>query len=155
MVFRSEGGEGKTFNWLLPGMNENVCYSLASRGFADMSQGLLCHRSDVYEELKRLATGEGEGPPAQLHLGTQVVACDPEEGTVTLNGGKVVQADFILGADGVHVGTRPSYFITVLTIFPVRHPQSCFRKCSEGTRFESVMLPDSLRGVEPPGHPRA
>ncbi|KAF8143770.1 hypothetical protein K438DRAFT_1422865, partial [Mycena galopus ATCC 62051] len=45
---------------------------------------------------------EGEGPPAKLCLGTKVIACDVEEGTVTLDGGEVVHADCILGADGMH-----------------------------------------------------
>ncbi|KAJ7834357.1 FAD/NAD(P)-binding domain-containing protein [Mycena olivaceomarginata] len=53
-------------------------------------------------ELKRLATGGGEGPPAILRLGTTVVASDPEQGTVTLKGGEIVDADCILGADGIH-----------------------------------------------------
>ncbi|KAF8207391.1 hypothetical protein K438DRAFT_1755438 [Mycena galopus ATCC 62051] len=87
MLFSSNGGEGIAHPWLFPATGEN---------------GLICHRSDLYEELKRLATGEGEGPPAQLRLGTKVVACDVEEGTVTLDGGEVVYADFILGADGIH-----------------------------------------------------
>ncbi|KAF8132187.1 FAD/NAD(P)-binding domain-containing protein [Mycena galopus ATCC 62051] len=87
MVFGSDGGEGTSHSWLVPAMNQN---------------GLLCHRNDLYEELKRLATGKGEGPPAKLRLGTKVVACDVEKGTVTLNGGEVVHADLILGADGIH-----------------------------------------------------
>ncbi|KAJ6578003.1 hypothetical protein B0H19DRAFT_1229936 [Mycena capillaripes] len=65
-------------------------------------QGFFVHRSDLYEELKRLATGDGEGPPANLRLGSKVLECDPEEGTVTLNSGEVVHADLILGADGIH-----------------------------------------------------
>ncbi|KAJ7759416.1 FAD/NAD(P)-binding domain-containing protein [Mycena maculata] len=88
MVFDSKGGEGTTLRWLVPDVNENP--------------GLLAHRSDLYDELKRLATGEGEGPPAKLHPGTKVVACDSEEGTVTLNNGEVFRADFVLGADGIH-----------------------------------------------------
>ena len=58
-----------------------------------------------------MATGsEGEGPPAKLRFGTKVVACDIEEGTVTLDVGEVVPADLILGADGVHVSTKFSFF---------------------------------------------
>ncbi|KAJ7821179.1 hypothetical protein B0H14DRAFT_3734148 [Mycena olivaceomarginata] len=83
VAFPSDGSEeGTTSSWLIPGMKEN---------------GLLCHRSDLYEELKRLATGEGEGPPAKLCLGTTVVSSDPEEGTVTLDGGEIVHGDCILG----------------------------------------------------------
>ncbi|KAJ7330981.1 hypothetical protein DFH08DRAFT_815065 [Mycena albidolilacea] len=79
VLFPSDGSEeGKTSSWLIPGMEEN---------------GLLCHRSDLYEELKRLATDGGEGPPAIiLRLGTTVVASDPEQGTVTLKGGNTVKA---------------------------------------------------------------
>ncbi|KAF7374584.1 FAD/NAD(P)-binding domain-containing protein [Mycena sanguinolenta] len=62
--------------------------------------GLCCHRSDLYEELKRVATGEGEGPAVKLRLGTKVLACDPEAGTISLNNGEAVQADLILGTDG-------------------------------------------------------
>ncbi|KAF8145226.1 hypothetical protein K438DRAFT_1992067 [Mycena galopus ATCC 62051] len=91
MLFSSNGGEGITYPWLVPGMDEN---------------GVICHRSNLHEELRRLAMGEGEGTPAQLRLGTKVLACDVEEGTVTLDGGKVVHADFILGADGIHSVTR-------------------------------------------------
>jgi 2-polyprenyl-6-methoxyphenol hydroxylase-like FAD-dependent oxidoreductase len=81
-------------------MEENVCGIFASKdGSSNASQGLLCHRSDLYEELKRLATGGGEGSPAILRLGTAVVASDPEQGAVTLKGGEIVDADCILGAD--------------------------------------------------------
>ncbi|KAJ7757714.1 FAD/NAD(P)-binding domain-containing protein [Mycena maculata] len=44
-----------------------------SDGGEGTTTGLLAHRSDVYEELKRLATGEGEGPPAKLNLGVKVL----------------------------------------------------------------------------------
>ncbi|KAJ7240188.1 hypothetical protein C8J57DRAFT_1527642 [Mycena rebaudengoi] len=84
--FDYKTGEGITQHWSTPNAVENP--------------GLFVHRSDLYEELKRLATGDGEGPPAKLCLGSKVLACDPEEGTITLNTGEVVQADLILGADG-------------------------------------------------------
>ncbi|KAJ6512883.1 FAD/NAD(P)-binding domain-containing protein [Mycena sanguinolenta] len=64
--------------------------------------GLCCHRSDLYEELKRVATGEGEGPPVKLRLGANVLACDPENGTISLSNGEVIRADLVLGADGGH-----------------------------------------------------
>ncbi|KAJ7236525.1 hypothetical protein C8J57DRAFT_1569548 [Mycena rebaudengoi] len=86
VVFDYKTGEGITQHWSTPNAVENP--------------GLFVHRSDLYEELKRLATGDGEGPPAKLCLGSKVLACDPEEGTITLNTGEVVQADLILGADG-------------------------------------------------------
>ncbi|KAF7374508.1 FAD/NAD(P)-binding domain-containing protein [Mycena sanguinolenta] len=68
----------------------------------ERSVGLFCHRADLYEELRRVATGEGKGPPVKLRLGAKVTACDPDNGTITLNNGEVVQADLVLGADGGH-----------------------------------------------------
>ncbi|KAJ7145093.1 FAD/NAD(P)-binding domain-containing protein [Mycena crocata] len=91
--FGSGGGEGKIDRWLVPYANENP--------------GLMCHRSDLHDELKRLAVGDdGEGPPATLRLGTKVVKCDAEEGTITLHTGEVIQADILLGADGINSVVR-------------------------------------------------
>ncbi|KAJ7834371.1 FAD/NAD(P)-binding domain-containing protein [Mycena olivaceomarginata] len=111
VVFPSNGSEeGTTTSWLILGMKEN---------------GLLCHRSDLYEELKRLATGEGEGPPAILRLGTTVVSSDSEEGTVTLAGGEIIRADCILGADGMHSVIRSH--ILGSTVKARNSGWSCFR----------------------------
>lgn len=76
--------------------------------FVEMRQDIFCHRSDLYKELTRLATGEGDGPPAELLLGSKVLACDPEAGTVTLGNGETISADLIIGADGIHVCALPS-----------------------------------------------
>ncbi|KAJ6625733.1 hypothetical protein B0H10DRAFT_2000371 [Mycena sp. CBHHK59/15] len=64
VLFNSKSGEATTKPWLV---NQS-------------GRGLLCHRNDVYEELKRQATGEGEGPPAKLRLGNKVIGCDTENG---------------------------------------------------------------------------
>ncbi|KAJ7923373.1 FAD/NAD(P)-binding domain-containing protein [Mycena leptocephala] len=69
--------------------------------------GCFCHRVDVHEELKRLATDpDGVGDPAKLILGSQVVKCDPIEGTITLKDGEIIHADLIIGADGIHSTIR-------------------------------------------------
>lgn len=112
MSFSSEGGEGAVHRWPTPTGNEKpVCNGIASVIICSddgVCQGLLCHRSDLYEELKRLAIAEGDGTPVKIHLGSKVVACDTEEGTLTLNSGEVIHADVVLGADGVNV--RPLDF---------------------------------------------
>ncbi|KAJ7783964.1 FAD/NAD(P)-binding domain-containing protein [Mycena maculata] len=65
--------------------------------------GWLCLRTDLHDELKRLAIGkEGVGPQTQLHLGKEVASCDPGEGTLRLKTGEVHRADLIIGADGIH-----------------------------------------------------
>ncbi|KAJ7288645.1 FAD/NAD(P)-binding domain-containing protein [Mycena rebaudengoi] len=70
-------------------------------------ENLLCLRNDLHEALLRVAGGEEfEGPPAKLHLGSRVVACDVEEGNIILDNGRVVHADLILAADGMNSGLR-------------------------------------------------
>jgi 2-polyprenyl-6-methoxyphenol hydroxylase-like FAD-dependent oxidoreductase len=81
-----------------------VSTSLWRRHLNLFEQNLLCLRNDLHEALLRVAGGEGfEGPPAKLHLGSKVVACDVEEGNITLGNGQVVHPDLILAADGMNV----------------------------------------------------
>ncbi|KAF8176578.1 FAD/NAD(P)-binding domain-containing protein [Mycena galopus ATCC 62051] len=114
--------------------------------------GLFCHRSDLYEELKRLATGDGEGLPVDLHLGTKVLACDPDKGTISLANGEIVEADLILGADGVHVGLRAAFrmqltklqsVIRTHIIGEVQNPSPVGVTCFRGV-FEFHEKPDLL-----------
>ncbi|KAF7336870.1 FAD/NAD(P)-binding domain-containing protein [Mycena venus] len=112
--FDAESGE-RTHSWAAPASSPMI--------------GLLCHRSDLYEELKRLAIGEGEGPRAKLHLGAKVVACDPEKATITLNNGEVIEADLVLGADGVHSVIRTHILGEVQKASP--SGVSCFRAVFE------------------------
>ncbi|KAF7348374.1 FAD/NAD(P)-binding domain-containing protein [Mycena sanguinolenta] len=122
MILSSDGGEVTTYPWLVPAMQAN---------------GLLCHRSDLYEELKRMATdGEGEGPPAKLRLGTKVVACDVEAGSVTLDSGEVVRADLILGADGVHSVIRAQIIGSILNAQD--SGLSCFRVVLEAANLKNI-----------------
>ncbi|KAJ7624663.1 hypothetical protein FB45DRAFT_923989 [Roridomyces roridus] len=106
----SDGKERIIYPWLVPGMTTN---------------GLLCHRTDLHEELRRLAIGQGEGPPAKLRLGCKVIACDPEAGMVILEGGEAVEADVVLGADGIHSVVRNHVVPDVLR--PKDTGLSCFR----------------------------
>ncbi|KAF7349852.1 FAD/NAD(P)-binding domain-containing protein [Mycena venus] len=62
---------------------------------------LMCVRSELHGELERLATGPGEGPPAVIHLASQVVNCNPEDASLTLGDGRVIEGDLVLGADGI------------------------------------------------------
>ncbi|KAJ7140845.1 FAD/NAD(P)-binding domain-containing protein [Mycena epipterygia] len=122
VVFGSGGGEGIAHRWLAPAANENP--------------GLLCHRGDLYGELKRLAIGEGKGPSVKLHLGSKVVACVPEEGTITLNNGEVIHADIVLGADGINSVVRTEILGRV-----EKAPASgwsCFRIVFEATNLQDI-----------------
>ncbi|RSL76095.1 hypothetical protein CEP51_010280 [Fusarium floridanum] len=67
----------------------------------------LVHRVALHERLKKAATGEdGQGLPAILHRSSEVVHVSPEEGKITLVDGTIIEADVIIGADGVHSRSR-------------------------------------------------
>ncbi|KAJ7124310.1 hypothetical protein C8R44DRAFT_875363 [Mycena epipterygia] len=127
-------GVGTTLPWLVSPGDEHA---------------LLCHRSDLHDELKRLAIGEGEGPPAELHLNSKVVACDPEAGSVTLADKEVVHADVVIGADGIRSVVRTSILGQV-----VKAPASglsCFRCLLNASSLNELpaieWLTDGISGV--------
>ena len=67
----------------------------------------LVHRVRVHDRLKETATSEkGVGIPAVLKTSSKIVEVDPETATVVLENGEKVQADLILGADGIYSITR-------------------------------------------------
>ncbi|RSL65425.1 hypothetical protein CEP54_004220 [Fusarium duplospermum] len=67
----------------------------------------LVHRVALHERLKKAATGEdGRGLPAILHRSSEVVHVSPEGGKITLVDGTIIEADVIIGADGVHSRSR-------------------------------------------------
>lgn len=71
----------------------------------------LIHRIDLHATLKEMATSEeGEGKKVELVLQSRVVDVNVEESSITLQDGKVVKGDLVIGADGVHVSSFPSIF---------------------------------------------
>jgi 2-polyprenyl-6-methoxyphenol hydroxylase-like FAD-dependent oxidoreductase len=78
----------------------------------------LVHRVALHGRLKRAATGEdGRGLPAILHTSSEVVHVSPERGKITLVNGTIIEADVIIGADGVHVSVF--LWLPGLTLFNV------------------------------------
>lgn len=68
---------------------------------------MLVHRVRLHDRLKQVATADmGDGRPAVLHLSSKVVAIDVDNATITLENGDRIQADLILGADGIYVSMR-------------------------------------------------
>ncbi|KAJ6493811.1 FAD/NAD(P)-binding domain-containing protein [Mycena vulgaris] len=117
VIFDSKGGEESTYHWLGSTANEK----------------------------SRLAIGEGEGPPVKLHLGSEVVACNTEEGTIVLNGGEIVPADIVLGADGINSVIRTEILGSI-----EKAPASgwsCFRTVFESQATEIPELEWLTTGV--------
>lgn len=85
----------------------------------------LIHRADLHDALKQLALDEsGEGPLPQLYLGWRIREVDTSLGTVSLEDGRVLSGDIIVGADGVHSICRTKIDSSV---HPFPYGKSCYR----------------------------
>jgi salicylate hydroxylase len=68
---------------------------------------IMWHRQDLHTYLKSKATTkDGPGLPANLRASSRVVECDPSAGLITLEDGEKLEADLIIGADGIHSNLR-------------------------------------------------
>lgn len=73
------------------------------------AERIMWHRQDLHAYLKKTATdAEREGQPVVLRTSARVCHCDCDEGRVTVEDGEVLEADLIIGADGIHSGLRTS-----------------------------------------------
>lgn len=80
------------------------------------------HRVDYQQILAAKATSLG----VKIMFDAKVVEVDPDGGTLTLANGNTLQADLIVGADGIHSRVRRS--ITSLAgIEPLRAQNYCYR----------------------------
>ncbi|MCJ1312676.1 hypothetical protein MMC25_006352 [Agyrium rufum] len=61
------------------------------------------HRVDLHNQLRLLATQQdGPGTPVDIQVRAKVIDYDPVNGKVILADDKILQADLIIAADGVH-----------------------------------------------------
>ncbi|KAJ7692944.1 hypothetical protein B0H17DRAFT_1200265 [Mycena rosella] len=125
--YDSKGGKGTAAGWLIPLEKQN----------------LLCHRSDLRTELERLALGPGEGPASVLHTSSQVVGCDTEEGTITLKDGRIIQADVVLGADGISSAIRNHIIGYVQK--SIGSGQSCYRSLLDTAKLTEISELDWMK----------
>ncbi|KAJ7196772.1 FAD/NAD(P)-binding domain-containing protein [Mycena pura] len=129
--FDAESGDGIEIPWFHSTPSQEI-------------HSVMCHRSDFHDELKRLAIGEGEGPPAKLHLDSKVLACDPEAGTITLANGEIIEADLVIGADGIHSVVRTSILGKVVKATATGW--SCIRCLFDSSRLSEIDELAWLRG---------
>ncbi|KAK7052414.1 FAD/NAD(P)-binding domain-containing protein [Favolaschia claudopus] len=119
--FGSDNLEGNPQTWKLPE--------------AQKDPGIFCNRKDLADELKRLALEPSyPGEPVNLKI-AKVVACDPDQGTLTLFDGEVISADLILGCDGIGSIVRTSILGYNQKALSSGH--SCFRAWFEQKQVES------------------
>ncbi|KAJ7783992.1 FAD/NAD(P)-binding domain-containing protein [Mycena maculata] len=113
--------------------------------------GCMCHRSELHAELNRLALSqEGAGTPADIRLGTEIVDCNPELGTLTSKTGEQYTADVIIAADGIRSTLR-----TIVVGHPVVAPATgvcAFRWMADAYKLEdrpelNWILKDGIPGA--------
>ena len=65
---------------------------------------LMFHRQDMHRTLLKTAVGmEGDGPPCKLYVNHRVESVDAEDGRVVFTNGRIIEADLIVGSDGIRV----------------------------------------------------
>ena len=102
------------------------------------AQRMLYHRVDLHDALKSAAVSEQlPGPPAKILTSSKVVSCDCERASVTLDSGKELHGNILIGADGIHSQLRK--FVVGEGHDPKQTGTSCYR----------VLLPTSqLKDIE-------
>ncbi|KAL6703870.1 hypothetical protein ACN47E_009004 [Coniothyrium glycines] len=87
---------------------------------------ILWHRQDLHLRLMQATQDTSQdGPGAVIRTSSRVVACDCDAGIVTLQDGEMLEADLIIGSDGIHSVLRP--MVLGKTITPKPTGLSCYR----------------------------
>ncbi|EPS31051.1 hypothetical protein POX_b01963 [Penicillium oxalicum] len=131
------------------------------------AERLCFHRRDFHDQLKEAAIStEREGEPVTVRTASRVVDCDPVTGSVTLEDGEVVTADFVVAADGIHSVIRkhvlqeePSPLPTGHSAYRLMIPSETLEKeepdfCSKinpRAPYTSMMVAHNCRLVMGPG----
>ncbi|RMY93387.1 hypothetical protein D0861_01971 [Hortaea werneckii] len=108
---------------------------------------IMYHRQDLHEYLRTEATSLNRaGPPSEIRTSCRVTACDTEAGQVTLESGEIVQADLIIGADGIHSALRG--LVVNETVPTVPTGLSAYRLMVPSARLEQK-LPEFCERINP------
>ncbi|KAL6153602.1 hypothetical protein ACJQWK_11281 [Exserohilum turcicum] len=87
---------------------------------------IMWHRQDLHSHLLKVAKDETRnGPPAVVRTVSRVVDCNCDTGTITLQNGDVLQADIVVGADGIHSALRS--LVLGKEVKPIPTGSSCYR----------------------------
>ncbi|KAJ9165487.1 FAD/NAD(P)-binding domain-containing protein [Coniochaeta hoffmannii] len=109
-----------------------------------------CHRVDLHESLKRLATdSEGPGIPVEIQLKSEIIKYDPDGPSITLADGTVVAADLVVAADGVHSVAVEAVIGHDNPPQPANHSNCCYRFLISRSDLEAHDVTKFF--VEPPG----
>lgn len=87
---------------------------------------IVWHRQDLHTLLIDAAKDPSRaGPPVTIKTSSRVTACDCDAGTITLENGENLEADLIIGSDGIHSNLRS--IVLGKHIIPKPTGSSCYR----------------------------
>ncbi|KAE8325076.1 hypothetical protein BDV39DRAFT_216772 [Aspergillus sergii] len=87
----------------------NIVQSIPSNASIYGAERVVYHRQDLHLALRDAAIAKDRpGEPVKIQTSAAVASCDPQAGTVTLQSGETLEADLIVGADGIRSAIRNS-----------------------------------------------
>lgn len=113
------------------------------------AERMLYHRQDLHSALRAAATTEdGKGPAVVIRTDAEVTSCKPEEGIVILRSGESMNADLIVGADGIRSCTRTA----VVGKESIAQPTglSAYRMLIPTEKLSSLDLPKGILHMHDP-----
>lgn len=110
---------------------------------------VLYHRQDLHTALRNAATSSDRpGKAVDIRTASQVVDCDPDNGTVKIKGGETLQADLVIGADGIKSVIRTAVMGEKLKATPTGI--SAYRILVPTQNLQEIeSLPDSIKQTDP------
>lgn len=87
---------------------------------------IVWHRQDLHSLLIKAAQDPSRaGPVVTIKTSSRVTACDCDAGIITLQNGETMEADLIVGSDGIHSALRP--VVIGKHMIPQPTGSSCYR----------------------------
>lgn len=110
---------------------------------------VLYHRQDLHSALRDAATStQLAGEPVEIRTTCPVKSCDPEGGVVTLESGEQIQADLVIGADGIKSVIRTAVLGEHCPAIPTG--LSAYRVLMPLERIQDIEgLPDCIKSCNP------
>ncbi|KAJ9144566.1 3-hydroxybenzoate 6-hydroxylase 1 [Pleurostoma richardsiae] len=110
---------------------------------------VLYHRQDLHFALRDAAVScDLPGAPVKIMTASLVVSCDPDNGLVTLDRGETLEADLLIGADGIKSVTRAAVLGKELKATPTGI--SAYRILVPAQSLRDIEgVPDSVKNPEP------
>jgi salicylate hydroxylase len=108
---------------------------------------IMWHRQDLHAFLRKMATcTELPGKPATLRTSARVSHCECDAGKVTLEDGEILQADLVVGADGIHSAMRT--FVLGKEVKPKPTGSSAYRLMLSTSSLRET-APDFAANIKP------